>query len=118
MNTCKEIDEAWGKLSKGLGVGGKPAENVWVRDAGWKKFEDVYRKVTVESSKGSQKSPVPVSNAIDISHHQGKIDWKKVKAAGIDYAFIKASEHTTFVDKRFKENVKNAQAAGVEVLGS
>jgi len=117
LNTCKEIDEAWGKLSKGLGVGGKPADNVWVNDVGWKKFEDVYRKVTVESSKGSSKSPVTLSNAIDVSHHQKYIDWPKVKAAGIDYTFIKASEHTTFVDGRFKENLKNAQAAGVEVLG-
>ena len=29
---------------------------------------------------------------IDVSHHQGAIDWAKVRDAGVTFAFIKASE--------------------------
>lgn len=29
---------------------------------------------------------------IDVSHHQGSIDWKKVKADGVQFAFIKATQ--------------------------
>lgn len=29
-------------------------------------------------------------NGIDVSHYQKKIDWKKVKSAGIEFAIIKA----------------------------
>lgn len=41
---------------------------------------------------------------IDISAHNGVIDFAKVKAAGIDFVFIKASEGTDFRDKRFRAN--------------
>ena len=26
---------------------------------------------------------------IDVSHHQGEINWKQVKAAGVQFAFIR-----------------------------
>jgi lysozyme len=29
---------------------------------------------------------------IDVSHHQGKIDWPRVKAHGVDFAYLKATE--------------------------
>jgi lysozyme len=41
---------------------------------------------------------------IDVSHHQGKIDWHQVKATGLDFAFIKATEGGDFRDPRFLEN--------------
>lgn len=50
---------------------------------------------------------------IDISHHQGEIDWQSVRAAGVEFAFIKATEGTTFVDPRFKTNWKQAKEAGL-----
>ena len=30
--------------------------------------------------------------AIDVSHWQGKMDWRKAKTEGVDLAFIKATE--------------------------
>jgi GH25 family lysozyme M1 (1,4-beta-N-acetylmuramidase) len=51
---------------------------------------------------------------IDVSHHQGNIDWKKVAAEGVKFAFIKASEGYTFVDSKFKTNVDEANAAGIK----
>lgn len=41
---------------------------------------------------------------IDVAHHEGIIDWKRVAAAGVKYAFLKASEASTFKDKRYKSN--------------
>lgn len=52
---------------------------------------------------------------IDVSHWQGNIDWKKVKADGIKFVFVKATEGTTFVDGKFYENVAGANAAGLKV---
>lgn len=57
---------------------------------------------------------------IDVSHHQGDIDWKKVKASGIDFAMIKAggsdsSNGSLYTDVKFEENYKKAKAAGVSV---
>ena len=55
-----------------------------------------------------------VYNFIDVSEWQGKIDWKKVKAAGIDGAIIRFADGT-YLDKKFDYNMKNAIAAGLHV---
>lgn len=58
---------------------------------------------------------------IDVSYHQGEIDWKKVKAAGYDFAFIRigyrgyAEAGTVNVDIRFDEYIQQAQNAGLDV---
>lgn len=50
---------------------------------------------------------------IDVSHHNGSIDWKKVKASGVEFVFIKASEGGTYQDPTFKRNWQAAKAAGL-----
>jgi lysozyme len=50
---------------------------------------------------------------IDVSMHQGVIDWAKVKTAGIDFAYIKATEGRTYVDPFFYANWEAAKAAGI-----
>jgi lysozyme len=52
---------------------------------------------------------------IDVSHHNGDIDWSMVKQAGAEFAFLKATEGATFVDKTFKANWKEAKASGIRV---
>lgn len=47
-------------------------------------------------------------HGIDVSHHQGWIDWETVGASGIDFAFIKATEGATLADRRFGQNWENA----------
>ncbi len=54
-----------------------------------------------------------VVDGIDVSHYDGTIDWAMVKASGIDFAFMKSTESTTFVDPEFATNWKGAGAAGV-----
>lgn len=51
---------------------------------------------------------------IDISAHNGDIDFKKVAESGIDFVFIKASEGVDFNDKNFKRNYEGAKAAGLK----
>ncbi len=50
---------------------------------------------------------------IDVSHHQGAIDWAALPAQGVDFAYIKASEGGDFRDRRFAGNWAGAQAAGI-----
>lgn len=60
------------------------------------------------------------SKCIDVSYAQGDIDWDAVKADGVDYAFIRLGvrygvKATMEIDKKFHQNMRNAQAAGVKV---
>jgi len=50
---------------------------------------------------------------IDVSHHQGPIDWAAVRAAGVTFAFIKSSEGKDHVDSEFHRNWSAAREAGV-----
>ena len=50
---------------------------------------------------------------IDVSHWQGAIDWPAVRKAGKRFAFIKATESTSFVDPDFKTNWRGAKDAGL-----
>lgn len=51
---------------------------------------------------------------VDVSNHQGDIDWSALAASGIAFAYIKATEGGTFRDKRFVENWNEAKRAGVK----
>lgn len=50
---------------------------------------------------------------IDVSHHQGRIDWGRVAQDDMAFAYIKATEGADFVDSRFAENWRGADAAGL-----
>jgi lysozyme len=52
---------------------------------------------------------------IDVSHYQGVIDWAKVQAAGIQFAYLKATEGASFVDPQLAANVKGAAAVGIPI---
>lgn len=50
---------------------------------------------------------------IDVSHWQGTIDWPAVRAGGYDFAILKATESTGYVDPTFAANRARARAAGL-----
>lgn len=50
---------------------------------------------------------------VDVSAHQGPIQWSLVAADGIKFAYIKATEGNDFLDRRFAENWRAAQHAGL-----
>lgn len=51
---------------------------------------------------------------VDISHHQGEVDWQAVAADGIAFTYLKASEGRDFTDERFAENWDEARSAGLQ----
>ncbi|OAZ43349.1 GH25 family lysozyme [Paenibacillus polymyxa] len=53
------------------------------------------------------------AQGIDVSHHQGDINFKKVAADGISFVFIKATQGRSFRSKTFLQFVKDAKAAGL-----
>lgn len=57
---------------------------------------------------------------IDVSKHQGRIDWEKVADDGVEYAFIRvgyrgSSEGALLEDDYFEENIEGALDNGIEV---
>lgn len=66
----------------------------------------------VKAKKGMQ-------NGIDVSKWQGKIDWPKVKKAGIDFAIIRigyrAENGQLYRDSNADYNIQQAQKAGILV---
>jgi lysozyme len=52
---------------------------------------------------------------IDVSHHQGSIDWKKVKADGVQGVFIKATEGGSMIDLKLSSNAVGSTEAGLKV---
>lgn len=54
-----------------------------------------------------------VVHGIDVSHYQGKIDWREVAASGSAFAFIKATDGLCTNDAMFASNWKAAREAGL-----
>lgn len=50
---------------------------------------------------------------VDVSHYQGSINWTSVRNAGIQFAWIKATEGTSYKDPKFNANYLNAYNTGV-----
>lgn len=58
---------------------------------------------------------------IDVSSHQGEIDWKQVASSGVKFVMIRlgfrgyGKEGTLNPDKNFRKNLEGAKAAGLKV---
>src|SRR5205823_659757 len=50
---------------------------------------------------------------IDVSEHQGRVDWRAVAADGFEYAYVKATEGADHVDDDFSRNWTGAATAGI-----
>lgn len=67
---------------------------------------------------GLDKAPDPPAylvKGIDVSHHQGSIDWEDVRSEGIDFVFIKATEGGHYSDPKYRSNYSGATMAGIRV---
>ncbi len=58
----------------------------------------------------AHKMPV---QGIDVSYYQGDIDWRKVRDAGIHFAYIKATEGGDRFDPKFRDNWRATKQAGI-----
>lgn len=52
---------------------------------------------------------------IDVSVHQGAFDWDAAKAAGVGFAWCKASEGATVFDRQYIRNMREARRVGIPV---
>ena len=52
---------------------------------------------------------------IDVSEHNGALDWAKIKKAGISFAIIRTGYGTGHTDTYFKRNIEGALAQGIHV---
>ena len=57
---------------------------------------------------------------IDVSNHQGDIDWETVKNSGVEFAFIRIGyghnrEAKIMEDEKFRKNLEGARNAGLKV---
>lgn len=55
-----------------------------------------------------------IAQGVDVSMHNGAIDWSKVAGAGMKFTFIKAGSTKSGIDPNFAANITNAQAAGLK----
>lgn len=55
----------------------------------------------------------PLTLGIDTSHYDGTIDWAKVQASGVKFAFMKATEGRSFKDKTYDINRALAKQVGI-----
>ena len=53
------------------------------------------------------------SFGIDVSHHNGKINWGQVP--DVEFVYVKATEGATYVDPMYQQNIKGARAKELRV---
>jgi lysozyme len=63
------------------------------------------------SHPSERKYPV---RGIDVSHHQGTIDWKALQSESLDFVFMKATEGGDFKDRLFRQNWNDALRTGLD----
>ena len=86
---------------------------------------NIYGKSGYQSENGRITYTAPGMNTtagVDVSSHQGEVDWKAVAGDGIDFAMLRAGGRyygldsgTIFEDSRFCDNIQGASEAGLEV---
>ena len=79
-------------------------------------LDEASSRITYTDDVGEVRS----KTGIDVSRHQGEIDWEKVAADGIDFAFIRAgfrgsSEGKLVEDEYFIDNIEGALENDIEV---
>lgn len=52
-------------------------------------------------------------HGVDVSKYQGDVDWRRVRASGVAFAYIKATEGGDHADDRFAQNWAATAAAGM-----
>ena len=89
---------------------------------GWYAYETTMKglipKVWVGKKPGATPTPKPQKvypRCIDVSEHQGNINWAKVKASGINYAIIRVGYGKNNIDAHFIKNISEALKAGLKV---
>lgn len=71
--------------------------------------------VAASASKRPPKRDMRSYDGIDVSHHQGLIDWRQVaKDRNIKFVYIKATQGATITDSRYAYNLREARRRGLK----
>lgn len=73
----------------------------------------IYKRVLTPGPAIEPDPTVYTCRGIDVSAHNGDIDFSKVAADGYRFALVKATEGTDFKDRKFDFNVREARRAGM-----
>lgn len=71
-----------------------------------------YQGLIIPNTFSAKHYPV---KGVDVSSYQGEIEWGQFQKQGVKFAFIKATEGSTFVDKYFGENWKGAENTNLRI---
>ena len=72
----------------------------------------VYHGVILLNHPSPRRYPV---RGVDVSHYQGEIDWQTLAGEGIHFAFIKATEGSSYADPCFAYNFAEARKTNLAV---
>lgn len=74
--------------------------------------DKLYREINIKEPIESYNDEIGEIYGIDVSHHQGKMEWEKVKQwenRRISFAYIKTTEGATYIDKTYETNFNGAK---------
>ena len=80
---------------------------LWFADDGGTEDDDT------DDDKEDDTTAATYKKGIDVSQWQGTIDWEKVKAAGIEFAMIRAGYGQNNIDPQFERNISECNRLGV-----
>ena len=77
--------------------------------------DDFYKYFSTDTADNHQEADT--MKGIDVSVHNGDIDWQKAKADGIEFAIMRAGygKLASQIDQKFEQNYKNAKAVNLPV---
>ena len=79
-----------------------------------KNKRELDKEIKESKKKDNKKTEKRQLKGIDVSKWNGRIDWKKVKKAGIDFCIIRTGYSKT-VDYKFKYNIEQAIENGLQI---
>lgn len=72
----------------------------------------LYTGIILFNNPSRERYPV---RGVDVSHHQGEINWKLLSQQGIAFAYLKATEGSNFVDENFIKNLSDASETALRI---
>ncbi len=76
--------------------------------AGW-----IFRDRSARETVVIDRRMYPVGG-IDVSAHNGEIDFEQVALDSVDFVYVKCTEGSDFLDRRYKDNIFSARRAGLK----
>lgn len=71
------------------------------------------RGLAEQRAEPSAEPPAEPLHGIDVSHYSGAVDWERVRAAGFDFAYVKATEGVDSPDPAFADHWRRLGELGI-----